>query len=101
MWHGTIVELKNKTKSSKGSGIETDQAQQLDTVLNQSAKALNKNCDTEETDASTTSRWDNRSPSPFDSKAKITMAEKRDTNLITSGQHLEMTGTSKSIIEPQ
>ena len=42
-----IVELKDKIKSCKGTGIETDQAEQLDALLNQSAKALNKNHNTE------------------------------------------------------
>ena len=52
----SIVKLKDKTKISKGSGMETDQAELLDVPLNQSAKVLNKNHDTEETDASTTSK---------------------------------------------
>ena len=51
-----IVELKDKTKGSEWSGMETDQAEQVDAPLNQSTKVLNKNCDTEETDASTTSK---------------------------------------------
>ena len=33
-----ITELKDKIKSSKGSGLETDQTEQLDVLLNQSAK---------------------------------------------------------------
>ena len=49
-----IAKLTDETKSIKGSGIETDQAKQLDVLLNQSAKVLNKNCNTEETDTSTT-----------------------------------------------
>ena len=65
---------------------------------------LEKNCHTEETDASTTSKKDSRFLSSFDNKdtqIEIVMAEKRDNSLITSGQQLEMTGMSKSIIEPQ
>ena len=36
--------------------METDQAKQLVTLLNQSVKVFNKNCDTKETDTSTTSK---------------------------------------------
>ena len=77
--------------------METDQAEQVDVLLNQSIKVLNKNHDTEETDASTTLKWDNRSPlpSPFDSKEiqkEIVMAKKRDTNSITFGQQLKSQG---------
>ena len=36
--------------------METDQAEQLDACLNYCTKVLNKNCDTEETDISTTSK---------------------------------------------
>ena len=63
-----MTKVKDRTKSSQGSTMETDQAKQLDALLNQSVKVLNKNCDTEEIDASTTSKWDNRSPSPFDNQ---------------------------------
>ena len=31
--------------------METDQAEQVDALLNQSTNAMNKNCDTEETDS--------------------------------------------------
>ena len=41
-------ELKDKVKNSEGSGMETDHAEQLDTLLNQSAKVLNRNCHTED-----------------------------------------------------
>ena len=44
--------------------METHQAEQLDALLSQSAKALNKNWDTEETNASATPKWENRFP-PF------------------------------------
>ena len=84
--------------------METDQAEQLDAFFNQSAKMLNKNHDNEETDTSTTSKEDSGSPPPFDSKDTqkgIVMAEKRDTNSITSKQQLEMTGPDKSNVEPQ
>ena len=84
--------------------METYQAEQLDVFLNQSAKMSNKNCDAEETDVSSASKVDNRSPPSFDNKdtqTEIVMSNKRDTNLITSGQRLEMTGLSKCIIKPQ
>ena len=64
---------------------------------------INKNHDTEETDASTTSKQGNRSLSPFDSKQtqkEIIMASKKDTSLITSGQQLGMTWVSKYIVKP-
>ena len=51
-----ITELKDKVESSEGSGKEIDQVEQLDDLLNQSAKVLNKNCDSEETDVSTNSK---------------------------------------------
>ena len=71
--------------------------------LSQSAKILNENHDTEDIDASTTSKWDNRSPSPFDNndtQREIVMAEKRNTSSITHGWQLESTGINKYIIEP-
>ena len=83
--------MKDKTKSSKGAGIETDQAEQLKALLNQSTKVLCKNCDTEETDSSTTSKQDNKSLSPFERKNTQTekiMVKKRDTNLIASRKQL-------------
>ena len=61
--------------------METDQAEQLHVLLNQSAKVLNKNHDNEETDTPTTPKWDNRSPTPIDYKdnhMEIVMAEKSD-----------------------
>ena len=56
-----------KIKSSEGSGRETDEAEQLDPVLNQSAKVLNKTQEAEETDASML-KIDNRSPPPLKSR---------------------------------
>ena len=53
-----MVESKDETKSSEGSGMEVYQAEQLDTLLNLSAKMLNKNCDTQKTDAFTTLKRD-------------------------------------------
>ena len=52
----TIIskESKDKVNISEGSGMETDQAEQLDTLLNQSTKVLNQKHGTEEMDASTT-----------------------------------------------
>ena len=49
-----IVKLIDKTKCSEGSRM--DQAKLLDVLLNQSTKVLNKNHDTEETDASIISK---------------------------------------------
>ena len=43
-----------KTTPSEGSGIEFNQAEQLDVLLNHSTEALNQAHETEETDASTT-----------------------------------------------
>ena len=48
--------------------METDQTEQLDTLLDQSAWALNKNQETGETDMSTSSKCDNRSPCPLDNR---------------------------------
>ena len=47
--------LNDKVKSSKRSVMETDQTEELDVLLYQSTNVLNKNCDTEEIDASYTS----------------------------------------------
>ena len=44
--------------------METNQAEQLDTLLNQSSKVLNKSQEAEETDIWTTPKRDNRSSSP-------------------------------------
>ena len=57
----SISQLKEKAECSKGSGMEADQADQLDALLNLTTKVLNKNCDMEGTDSSTTSKRDNRS----------------------------------------
>ena len=84
--------------------METDHTKQLDALLSQSTKILNKNGNTEETDASTTSKRDKRSSSPFDNQdtpIEIIMDEKRYINVTISGQQLKMTGMNKSIIEPQ
>ena len=99
-----MKELKDKVKRSEGSGIETDQAEHLDALLNQSVNVLNKNHDTEETDASTTSKQGSRSQSPPDSEdtqMEIIMVEKRDTNLISSKQQSEMINVSKSTVAPK
>ena len=45
--------------------METDQAEQLDALLNKFTKVLNRNQEAEEIDASTTSKRDNRPPSPI------------------------------------
>ena len=61
--------------------MESDQAEQLDVLL----KALNKNWDAEETNASATWKWENRFPFPFDNQDTQTervMAEKKVTNFI-------------------
>ena len=99
-----IDELKEKIKSSEESGMETIQVEQLDALINQSVKVLNKNHDTEDTDTSNTLKWYNRSMSPFDSKdtqIEMVMTEKRDTSSVPSGQQLKMIGPSKFITEPQ
>ena len=57
--------------------METDQEEQLVVLLGQSAKMLNKNYDTEETDVSTTLKRDNRSTLPFDNKTH----RGRDSNI--------------------
>ena len=44
--------MANK-KTSEELGMETNQAEQLDALLNQSTRMLNKNHDTEETDTQT------------------------------------------------
>ena len=48
--------------------METHEAEQLDVLLNEFMKVLNKNHDTEEIDAFLTSKQYNRSPSPFENK---------------------------------
>ena len=95
---------KDKMKSREGSGMESDQVEQLDMLLNQSVKVLNKKCDTEETDASTTSKWNNRS-SPFNSKkkkkknkAKKIITKRKVTELTFGKNQSPGTGTTKSII---
>ena len=45
--------------------METDQAEQLNALLSQSTKVV-KNLDIKETDVSTTSKWENKSPCHFD-----------------------------------
>ena len=42
-----------KVKRSEGLRMETDLVEQLDTLLNQSTRALNKNQEAEETDTTT------------------------------------------------
>ena len=63
-----IVELEEETKSSEGPGMKTDQAEHLDVTLKLVHKRFKQNCDTEETDTSTTLKRDNRSLSLFDNK---------------------------------
>ena len=66
LWEGINApiskESKDKVKSSEGSCMETDQAEQLDPLLNQSVNVLNKNHYTKVTDGSTISKQDNRPP---------------------------------------
>ena len=50
-----LLDLKIVKINSDGSGMEPNQAEQLDTLLNQLAEVSNKNHETEETDASITS----------------------------------------------
>ena len=84
--------------------METDQAEQLNVLLNQSTRVLNRNCDTKERDATMTSRWDNGSLPPFknkDTQSEIVMAEKKDTESTSSKYQLPMTNVCKYIIMPQ
>ena len=53
-----VLKTSPKVKSSEGSGIETDQAGQMDALLNQSSRVLSKNQEGEETDTSTRSKRD-------------------------------------------
>ena len=81
--------------------METDQAEQLDILLNQSAKVLTGNRDTEETDASTTSKWDSKSSSPFDNQdtwTEIVMAEKIGIDLTSPPNQLLVTESNILII---
>ena len=60
--------------------METDWAEQLDAVLNHSARALNKNQEVKETHTSTMLERDNHSPSLLDNRdtcTTIVMAEKK------------------------
>ena len=64
--------------------METNQAEQLDAYLAQSTKVLNKVQEAEETDASTISKRNNRSPSTLDrqdTQTAIGMAGKKDEEL--------------------
>ena len=63
--------------------MEINEAEQLDT-LNQPVKCVNKNQDTEETDALATPKEESRFSSPLDSQdtqTEIVMAGRRDTDL--------------------
>ena len=71
-----------------------DQAEQLDTLLSQSARVLNKN-QTKETDASTTLKIDKR-----DIQVDRVKAEKKGTN-VPSVTYKPMTMKSKSKGAPQ
>ena len=67
-------------------------------------KALDKNQDSEDTNASTTSRWENRCPSCFynqDTKTEIVMAEKKDTDLTLTTNQPSVARNNKSIVVPQ
>ena len=95
---------QTEVKSSDGLGMETGQTEQLDTLLSQFAKVLNKNSDAKETDAFATSKQDNRSPSPFDSQDTETesvMTEKKGIDLILTTNQLSVTEKNKSITVPQ
>ena len=48
--------------------METDQAEQLDALLNHSARILNKNQEPEESDVPTRAKRDNMSPSHLDNQ---------------------------------
>ena len=84
--------------------MKPDQAEQLDVLLSQSMKVVNKNWDTEKTEASMTSKWDNTSPFAFDDRdtqTEIVMADKKDTELVSSKQQLPMPRVNKSIMALQ
>ena len=81
--------------------METDHAEQLDDLLNQPIKQKSK---AEETDASTMSEKDKRSPSPLDNQDNLTafvMDAKKDTDVTSEGYKLKSTVGSKSIVAPQ
>ena len=83
--------------------METDQAEQLDTLLSQSVKALNKNQDTEKTDASTISKW-GKVPLPFWSPRYmdwIANAKKKDTDLTLARNKPTVIRNTKSVVLPQ
>ena len=83
--------------------MENDQVEQLDACLFQSLNVLNKNQDTEETNASVTSKWKNRFPSPFDdqdTQTEIVMTEKRHTDLTLETKQTKVT-EKKSIVASQ
>ena len=74
-----------KVKSSEGSGMETDQTEQLDVPLTQCAKVLDKNQDAEKLHTLKISKKDNRSLSPLDRQNTLTasvMAEKKEAGYL-------------------
>ena len=88
--------------------METDQPYQLDALINQSTRALNRNQEPEETDASTMSRRDNRSPSPLDNRDTQTAIIKvkkegcqSDITITSEAHKPKSTTESESMVSPQ
>ena len=82
---GSMTE--SRAKCSDRPGMETDQEEQLDALLNQSTKVLNNNCETEETDVSSISKRENRFSSPSDNQdtqTEIVIVDKGYTSPNTS-----------------
>ena len=94
-------------KRIEGSGMKMDQAEQLDVLLIQSAKVLNKNEkneEAEETDTFTTSKRDNRSPSPLDSQSTqtvIIMVGKKNADLSLGKYQIKTQTKGELIVTPQ
>ena len=79
--------------------METDQAVQLDVLLNKSSRSLNKSQGAAESDTSTTTKIDNRSPSSLDNSGThtaIAMTEKKDTDVTSKAYKPKSTMEIKS-----
>ena len=81
--------------------METDQPEQQDVLLNPSMKVLSKNCETEKKQMPLLFQKETPLFNNKDTQTEIVMAEKSDTSSTISGWQSAITGTSKSIIEPQ
>ena len=65
-WVMVTQKINSRMASNDESGMETDQEEQLDALLNQPAKVIDRNQGAEESDSSTNSERDNRSTSQLD-----------------------------------